>query len=244
MNRESGKSYKEIKAILAVIIILAFIFGFNDNKSEFILKNWLLNLFYVFILASLVVLFNVLGYKLAAKYLDAEAEIKILNYNAFKEKFQFAKMHRYILTPVLPILITLFSNGKLFFTAISTFELKNQNVYGRKFPKLTYFNIGLIAVSGLFFIFVLIIFFKLLNLDKGVMIGAWFIIWNLLPFSDLPGAKIFFASRAMYLFSMVFFVLNILLLQFLSVLTAIIASFFFSIVFAMIYFYFVEYKMS
>ncbi len=244
MKKEYQKSYKEIKTILIIIIILTFIFGFNDNKGEFVLENWLLNLFYVFILVSLTILFNVLGYKLTAKYLGTEAEIKIWNSDVFREKFQFTKMYRYILTPVLPVLITLFSNGKLFFSCLSTFDIKNETLYGKKFLKLSYLNIGLIAVGGLFFNFILMIFFKLLNLDKGVLINAWFIFWNLLPLSNLPGAKIFFASRIMYLFSLIFFILNIFLVQVLSVLTAIITSFFFSILLAIVYFYFVEYLKS
>ena len=241
MNRESGKSYKEIKTILVIALILTFIFGFNDGKLEFILKNWLLNLVYVFALVFLTVLFNALGYKLTARYFGAEAEIKVWHEHKFKERFSFKKIPEYIISPVLPILMTLFSNGKIFFTPVSTFHIKDYNVYARKFPKLTHFNHGLIAVGGLFFNFVLMMFFKLLTLDKGVLIGAWFIGWNLLPFSELPGARIFFASRVMYIFSLVFFIANIFLIYSLPVVTSIVFSFFLSIVLAIVYFYFVEY---
>ncbi|MEK6841456.1 MAG: hypothetical protein AABX45_02585 [Nanoarchaeota archaeon] len=244
MKEAYMKSYKEIKTIFVIILILTIVFGYNDNKPSFILKDWLLNFIYVFILVSLTILFNTMGYKLTAKYLGAEAEIKIWNSHKFSEKFKLTKVSKYILTPVLSILITLFSNGKIFFSAVSTFDIKNYSLYGRKFPKLSYFNLGLIAVGGLFFNFILMILFKILMLKEGVLINAWFIVWNLLPISELPGAKIFFASRVMYLFSLIFFIVNILLVQNLSILTALIISFFFSILAAVVYFYLVEYLKS
>ena len=244
MNKESGKSYREIKTIFGIILILVFIFAFNDNSDKFVLKNWVLNFIYVFILVSLAVLFNTLGYKLTAKYLGAEIEVKIWNSQKFQDKFSLRRLGGYILSPVLGILVTLFSNGTKFFTAVNTFDVKNYSSYGRKFPKLTYFNVGMIAFGGLFFNFILMVFFKILTLDKGVLINSWFIMWNLLPISELPGAKIFFASKIMYFFSLIFFVINVFLVQALPVLTSLIISFFFSILAAVVYFYLVEYLKS
>jgi len=229
MNKESGKSYREIKTIFGIILILVFIFAFNDNSDKFVLKNWVLNFIYVFILVSLAVLFNTLGYKLTAKYLGAEIEVKIWNSQKFQDKFSLRRLGGYILSPVLGILVTLFSNGTKFFTAVNT---------------LTYFNVGMIAFGGLFFNFILMVFFKILTLDKGVLINSWFIMWNLLPISELPGAKIFFASKIMYFFSLIFFVINVFLVQALPVLTSLIISFFFSILAAVVYFYLVEYLKS
>jgi len=244
MKKESLISYKEFKSIIIISLILALIFGFNDNKPSFIFKDWFKNLFYIFILSLIIVLVNSIGYKLMARYLDANIEIKIWNSQFFSEKFNFFKVHKYLFTPVLAVLTTLFSNGKLFFTALSTFEIKNYSVYGRRFPKLTYFNLGLITIGGLFFNFILMLFFKMLLINKGVLISAWFILWNLLPFSELPGARIFLASKTMYFFSLIFFAANILLIQSMPILTAIIVSLFFSIVLAVVYFYFMEYLKS
>ncbi|MEK6907574.1 MAG: hypothetical protein AABW45_03530 [Nanoarchaeota archaeon] len=241
MNLKSKNSYKELKTIFVIVLILTFIFGFNDNSPSFILKNWLLNLVYVFILVCLVVLFNVLGYKLTAKYLGSGVDIKLWHQHKFEKEFSLKNIPGYIISPVLGILVALFSNGRLFFTPVSTFHIKDYNVYGRKFPKLTYFNHGLIAVGGLFFSFVLMMFFKILTLEKGVSMSSWFILWNLLPFSELPGARIFFASRVMYLFSLIFFLSNIFFIKTLSVISSLVISFFFSIVLAIVYFYFVEY---
>ena len=241
MKKEYLKFSREIKAIIIIILILTIIFGFNDNKPEFILKDWLLNLLYVLILVSMIILFNALGYKLVAKYLGAEIEIKVLNSHVFKGKFRLLKLYKYVFKPVLPVLITLFFNGKFFFTPIGTFDIKDYNIFGRKFPKITYFNHGLIAAGGLFFNFILMLIFKLAGLDKGILISSWFIVWQLLPFSNLPGAKIFLASRTLYVFSLIFFIGNILLIQSLPVIYAIILSLLVSIILAVIYFYFLEY---
>lgn len=235
------KSSREFISIIVIILILTLIFGFNDDKPSFVLKDWLLNLVYVFVLVSLTVLFNTLGYKLMAKYLGTAIEVKIWNYERFQGKFSLTKIGNYILSPVLPILITLFSNGKIFLTTIGTFDIKDYNVFGRKFPKLTYFNHGLITVGGLFFNFILMLVFKTFSLDKGILINSWFMVWNLLPLPHLPGARIFFASRTLYVFSLIFFIANILLIQNLSVIAAIITSLFLSTLLAVVYFYFLEY---
>lgn len=244
MKMEFGKSYREIKTVFIIILILTFIFGFNDNKQEFILKDWILNLIYVFSLVSMVVLFNVLGYKLAAKYFDVEIETKMWNSHFFVENFKFKNLRNYIFSPVLGILTTLFSNGKLFFTASTTFEIKNYNNYGKKFPKVSYINSAFIVTFGLFFNLVLMIIFKILSIDKGMTINMWFILWHLLPFSELPGAKVFIASVKTYLFVLIFFILNIFIIQSMSIISTLIISSFISILIAVIYFYFVDYLKS
>jgi hypothetical protein len=242
MKKELLISYREIKTIIVIALILSFIFGFNDNKPNFVLKDWLKNLIYIFILSFSIVLANNLGYKLMARYANSNVEIKIWNSHVFKEEFKFSKIPLYIFTPVLPALIALFSNGQWFVPVVNTFNVNDYSVYGRKFPKLTYFNQGLIAVTGLFFVFILMIFFKILLINEGIKIGSWFILFNLIPISDLPGAKIFIASRVMYLSSLLFFILNILLIQNLNVLSSIIISLFFSVLIGVIYFYYIEYK--
>ncbi|MEK6834630.1 MAG: hypothetical protein AABX61_00005, partial [Nanoarchaeota archaeon] len=161
MKKGSMKFSQEFKSIFIIILILSFVFGFNDNKPEFILNNWIMNFIYIFALVSLIVLFNVLGYKLAAKYFGTKVNIKLWSQDAFKEKFEFRKMHKYVFSPVLAILFTLFSNGKIFLSLVSTFDIKDYSLFGKKYPKLTYFNNGLIVVCGLFFNFILMILFKI-----------------------------------------------------------------------------------
>src|SRR3989338_4635107 len=241
MKKGSMRLSMEIKSIIVIVLILTFIFAFDDGKPSLILKDWFLKFFYVLILVVLTVLFNSFGYKLMAKYLGTEVEIRVWNSEKFEGRFSLSKLHKYIFSPVLGVLIMLFSNGKIFFTAVSTFDIKNYNMFGRKFPKLTEFNVGLIATFGLFFNLILMILFKALSIDKGVFINSWFIAWSLLPFSNLPGAKIFIASRSLYVFSLIFFIANILLIPSLPLLYAILSSFVLSSLLAIAYFYFLEY---
>lgn len=244
MKKEFIKSYRECKSIFIIILILTFIFGFNDGKPVFVLKDWLLNLIYVFVLVCLTVLVNTFGYKLISKHLGTKIEIKVWNLDKFQEKIRFSKVPSYLISPILPVLITLFSYGKLFFTPVSTFEIKNLDVYGKKFQKLTYFNIGLIVIWGLFFNLILMIIFKALSLEKGILISSWFIIWNFLPISNLPGAKIFIGSRVLYISSLIFFIVNIFLIQTMPVVTSLIISLFLSILFSIVYYYLIEYLKS
>ena len=65
----------EVKAIISVIVLLAIIFGFNDGSNEFIFSDWIGNLILIIFVVALVVLVNVLGSKLAAKYYGTEIKI-------------------------------------------------------------------------------------------------------------------------------------------------------------------------
>ena len=135
----------------------------------------------------------------------------------------------------------LISNGRFYFPTVLSFDV-NKEVFGRKFQYLTYFNTALIVFFGLLFNLVLMWIFKLANIDLGLKISFWFILFNLLPFSELPGAKLFVGSFTFYLFSLIFFLVNIILLQAINSFAALFTSLLFSIVIATIYFYFFQYK--
>ena len=52
---------REIKSIIVIVLVLTFIFAFDDGKPAFVLTDWLLNFLYVLILVSLTVLFLLLS---------------------------------------------------------------------------------------------------------------------------------------------------------------------------------------
>ena len=232
----------EAIAIIKIILLLTIIFGFNDGRENFVFNSWFTNLFLVFLIVSLVVLFNVLGLKLAARYYGTEIKMKTWNSQKFKGANSFAKKLFLIYnTPILNIIATLLSNGRIYLTNVISFDYKKE-VLGRKFQYLTYFNMGIIVFFGLLFNLILMWIFKVFNFDLGLKISFWFILFNLVPISELYGSKILAGSITFYIFCLVFFVLNIILLQFINSFSSLFVSLLFSIVLSTLYFFIFQYK--
>ena len=232
----------EVKAIISVIILLAIIFGFNDGSNEFIFSDWVSNLILIIFVVALVILVNVLGSKLASKYYGTEIKIKVWNSQKFKQATTFTKKIMLIYTtPILNILVALISNGKIYLSSVMSFDYEKE-VMGRKFPYITYFNVGMVVFFGLLFNLVLMWIFKLLSFEPGLKISFWFILFSLIPFSELPGARLLTGSITLYVFSLVFFLANIILLQAINSFFALMASIFFSVIVASLYVFFFRYN--
>jgi hypothetical protein len=235
-------SSKETKTLFIAVIVLTLIFAFNDNKPSFILSNWLLNLFLVFFLVIVTLLVHIAGTKLAANYFDQEAEFKFWH---IKQFYFTAKRHLPMPFPVgiiIGLFFTLISSGTAFFTAITTFEISNQKRIGRAFPNVSEQQIAFICFWGIFANLVLLMFFKFINIQQGVLINSWFIIWNLLPVTDLMGSQMFFSHRILYLFFLFFIIIFLLLISFISLPFTLVISILISIILIIIFFYFREYK--
>ena len=232
----------EAIVIIKIILLLTLIFGFNDGRENFVFSNWIVNLILTFLLTSLIVLINILGLKLSSKYYGTEIKIKIWNSQKFKEAKTLTKKILLIYTtPILNILIMLISNGKLYLANVLSFDY-DKEVLGRKFPYITYFNVALIVFFGLLFNLILMWIFKLMGLDLALKISFWYILFNLIPISELPGAKILAGSMTFYIFSLIFFLVNIILLQTINSFAALFISLLFSITLAALYFFFFQYK--
>ncbi len=239
-KRLSGSS--ESIAIIKIILILTLIFGFNDNAEKFIFSNWIVNLFLIFCVVALVVLIYILGLKLAAKYQGTKLEIKIWNSHKFKDALTFGKKALLVYsTPILNVLVTILSNGKIFLASVMSFDT-DMNVVGKRYQYLNFFSISMIVFFGLLFSLILMWIFKLFEFDLGLKISFWFILFSLLPISELPGAKLLAGSVTFYVFNLIFFVVNIFLLQLTSSLAALFVSLMFSIVLATLYFVFFQYN--
>jgi hypothetical protein len=190
------------------------------------------------------VIIFVLGVKLSAKYYGTEAKIKIWNSHKFKEAKTFGKKFLLIYsTPILNVLITLLSNGKIYLSNVISFDV-NKEVFGKKFPYITYFSVANIVFMALLFNLILMWIFKLFGLNLGLKISFWFILFNLIPISELPGAKILAGSVTFYIFNLVFFLTNAILLYVVNVFNSLVISLIFSMVLATVYFYFYQYLKS
>lgn len=232
----------EAVIIIKIILLLTLIFGFNDGRERFIFNYWITNLFLVFLVVSLVVLLNIFGLKLAAKYYGTEIKMKTWNSQKFKNANTITKKLFLIYnTPILNVIAALLSNGRIYLTNVLSFDYRKE-VLGRKFQYLTYFNIAVIVFFGLLFNLILMWVFKVFNFDLGLKISFWFILFNLVPISELYGSKILAGSITFYIFCLIFFVMNIVLLQFANSFSALFVSLLFSVVLSTLYFFIFQYK--
>jgi len=219
MNLKSLISSKELKHSIWVVVVLTLIFGFNDGKDAFVWGPWLYNLFSVFILVVITILAHMIGAKLAATKLSQNVELRVvgarsLNLNLFnlriEQKFDwniFGFKIKFIpFGAILGFLFMIMSYGTFYFTAVSTLVVKKVHRLGNGF-ELWENKESLIYFWALVANLVLIVIFNSLDISYGVVIGSYFVLWNLLPIPGFLGSKIFFNNKTLYIFFLVFVLL-------------------------------------
>ena len=224
MNLKSLISLKEWKHSIWVIIILTLIFGFNDGRDTFVWGPWLYNLFSVFILVIITILAHMIGAKLAASKLEQEVELEVfgmrcLNLNVLflrvEKKFDwniFGFRVRFIpMGAILGFLFMIMSYGTFYFTAVSTLVVKKIHTLKKGF-ELDESAEAFIYFWALVSNLILMVIFSSLNIEFGVVIGSYFVLWNLLPIPGLLGSKIFFNNKLLYIFFLIFSLLFIFFL--------------------------------
>lgn len=201
--------------ILLAIILFAFLLWFFDDP-KLILP--------CFIIASAVICTNVIAKKIAARYYQAEAEIKILE---FQRWGYYARSHFKSPKPlglILPFLLV-FASAPYGFIKMLTFFQTNITPSLRRAAKkrggmnryfeVTDWHSGWIVSIGIIATLCLsllpYIFGKnelLINIAKY---GVYYSIWNIIPIGQLDGTKIFFVSPKFWLFMAFWVLLSIFL---------------------------------
>ena len=74
-----------------------------------------------------------------------------------------------------------------------------------------------------------------INLDLFVNINFYFALFNLLPLPGLDGMKLFFGSRSLYIFGVLFVILSMFLINY-NLILGLIASFVISLIILTLYF--------
>lgn len=149
---------------------------------------------------------------------------------------------------ILSLLTTVFSVGKLFFVAVGRYNLvlEDKGRFGRKNVHISDYDEAKIALAGPLTNVALMLVFQLFNrngmLDQAVFINGMIAIFHMIPFSTLDGAKIFFGSKLMYMFSLAFVLGNVLLITVLPTIVVLVLSAVFALVFAAVYYYYHIYR--
>jgi hypothetical protein len=207
----------EIKALIISAMILGFVFSFREwGTDKFDLTSGILNWIESLILVLIVLIIHELAHKIVAKTKDASTEYKIWSIKKFffgkkwkfPQKFFGLKINALSLGIIAPIFISLFSNGKVIFATTETTKISYNSIErtGRKFTHLTEFESAIIALAGpLASMFIaLLTSLSLPGATKFITINYLIALYAMVPLNSLDGAKIFFGSKILYLFSLVF----------------------------------------
>jgi len=255
---------KEIFSLLLTIFILSFAFGFDDKSETFVWGNWLGNFVVVFIMVALAFLAHQLGHKIAAKMNGFTAEYAYWGIQSLSLKPRqllgkgksnpfprtitvFGKkilIESFPIGLILCFLVTLLSNGQLFFLAVGQYTLliKKTSRFGRRFFEVTNYEEAKIALAGPLANIILMILAKLVNaygtFDTFIFINAMLALFHMIPLSHLAGAKVYFGSRLLWVSSIVFIVALIVLVYTVSIIPLLLLSLLSMFIAGSLYYYF------
>ncbi len=244
---------REISYLALLTLVLTFVFAFNDNRETFEFSYWITNFLKTFVLVGISVFIHDFVHDIVAKKHGFISEYRFWGIKKFsfggKERYPktirlFGKKYTIRAFPigvVIAILVTLLSNGKLFFTAVSSYGLmikKNMRM-GKQFIEVTDFEEAKIALAGpmanISFAIILSIFNAGGIFSTLIFINAIMAVYDMLPFPDLDGSKVFWGSKPLFVFSFLFILSSAILLQYLSGVSALFLALTFAILFLFIY---------
>lgn len=232
---------KEVEYYFLTVLILTLVFAFNDKSGVFSVNYWIRNFFLVLIAVGISFLLANYIIKLVAKkyYCISVYELWTTRRVGFYPHQKAKIMKKEFAIPlgiILPLIITLLSNGLGYFPVIGTYKLIEDRVKrtGKIFVRMIGYERAIIYSAipltylGLYFIFLLLTKTSGINFDLFVNINMWLALFSLLPLPNLIGAEILFGSLPLYFFLVVFVIISVLLAPIsiiLAVLLAIILAF-------------------
>ncbi len=197
---------KSLISILIALVVLTLVISFEPLRNGDII---VLVLGKSVVFAGLILLFSVGAKKLAAQALDADVEHEVLTWSRYG-----LKPHQHIkkslpLGIILPLFLTLFSLGLVKCMSILTYETSalKRRVAKRfgyySFAEMTDWHTSLIGSAGIASVLLLAFLSYWLAgaisfLDGLSAFATYYAFWNILPFSKLDGAQIFFGSRVLW----------------------------------------------
>jgi hypothetical protein len=198
---------KEVLIIIPTIVILAFVIALTDLKNLF---------FTALIYISIIILLNIFAKKAIGYYLETDVEIR-----AWEMKRYWFRKHDYFKKPIpiglfLPIILKVISVGFLNWTASLSYEIKAKIYRTAKrhglyaFTDITEAQIGVIAAVALGVNLIAALIGYLIGFPDFAKLSLGFVFFNLIPFSDLDGNRIFFGSVALWVFMIAVTALSII----------------------------------
>jgi hypothetical protein len=188
---------KEILSIVIATVILTLAVSFFKGIETFL---------FVLLSVFLVLFINVLAKKVASFYMDSEIEIELWKVQRFGIRPGQHFKKPFPAGIFLPIIFSILSLGKLVWMAALTFDVKPKEYRAAKrhglysYSEMTESHIGYIAAAGIFVNLIFTFIGYLLGFSEFTRLSIYYVFFNMLPFSDLDGNKIFFGNIVLWSF--------------------------------------------
>ena len=211
IRRYFAFSKEEVKTVIISILILGFVDGFNDGRNTFNAVFWIQNMIGSILIVALAFLVHQSAQRISALSTGFQAEYKIWWYGL-----------------IGALIVAIISNGSIWLIIPGTFicTMLERHRLGKFRYRLNYWALGWISFSGTVANIMLAFFFKALLaiplfsnnilLEKAIYVNIAFACFSMLPFPNLDGLYIFFASRPTYVFTYGCIIGASLLLAFIS----------------------------
>jgi len=188
---------KEIGVIGIILIVLVIAIG---NVSTY--QTFLYSLLTIF----LVIAINLIAKKITSFYYESEIEIKLWSIKKYGYRAHEHFKHAFPSGILFPFIFSAISLGFIQWLACLVFDVKAKTSRAAKrhglysFSEMTEYHIALIAASGIFLNLVFAVLGYLFNYPLFSALNINYAFFNLLPFSDLDGNKIFSGSIVLWSF--------------------------------------------
>jgi len=200
------------KKELVTVIMVALILGFTISLIESI------KIFaYSFLFILVVILVNLSAKKITAFYYDSEIETKLWTMTRYGYRKGY-KFNKPVPTGVIfPLLTTVLSLGYFTWMASLVFDVKTK-VYRAakrhglyKFTEMTEYHLANIVVAGIGANLLFGIIAYLINQPELARLNLYYAFFQVIPFSDLDGNKLFFGSLVLWSFITAIVLIGVLL---------------------------------
>jgi len=238
----------EIKQLIISILVLTFVFAYNDKSSSFYLPFWILNFIKFLIILSISLIFKEFIKKSYANTYGASSEHKIWNMQRIGIRAKQRLKYKIPIGIILPILITIFSLGHLYFpiTSESSISSSKTKRIGRKWIHLPEWEEAKISLMGPFASLFLVFIFKFFSyitpfsFSSIIFVNSLLAVFYMLPFPKIEGGKVFFGSKTYFILAFAFILLSVFLINIAGILETVILSSILALLIALIYFWKIE----
>lgn len=225
----------EVKELIIVTIILGFLFSFRlwDDGIGHVLFTW----FRFFVVAMISLLIYVMAQKKLANKLGMESEYSI--WSIRRLSLSSKSKNPFPIGIIIALVLIFISNGKLIWAALGSTMLNLKRVrFGSKYNRIGESEAGKIALMGPLVSLLLAFIFKAIGWGEFVTVNSYLAVFNMLPFPGLEGCKLFFGSKILYIFSLIFIVVSVVLLQSVGVLASLLFALLIAALITILYSYF------
>lgn len=237
--------------LISAIIVLAFVFSVKNITNFW---NWIGSFILMFILTGISLLIKIIAQKKAAIASGARANFELWRIHrlgfsqARKIKWSFINWVSNAWL-IVPLLISLFSNGQIPFAAPGTIKVTESPAYrlGKKYSFTTEFEVAKIALIGPITNILFALIIKTIFGTSGIAGALIFIniamaISNILPIPKLDGGQVFFGSLLLYIFGTTFILGCAALIYFLTFSSTLILSLIIALTVLSLFYYFRVFK--